>query len=77
MKTAPARRLRAGVAIPAAFALVAFVTFVWLGTWQIQRKAWKEGLIETLEQRLPLRRPISRRVSGGPSLIRLTMSSAM
>ena len=52
MKVTPARRLRAGLAIPAAFALVAFVTFIGLGTWQIQRKAWKEGLIETLEQRL-------------------------
>lgn len=52
MKITPARRLRAGLAIPAAFALVAFVTFIGLGTWQIQRKAWKEGLIETLEQRL-------------------------
>jgi len=52
VKVTPARRLRAGLAIPAAFALVAFVTFIGLGTWQIQRKAWKEGLIETLEQRL-------------------------
>src|SRR5262249_21967982 len=34
------------------FALVAFVTFIALGTWQIQRKAWKEALIERLEQRL-------------------------
>jgi surfeit locus 1 family protein len=34
------------------FALAAFVTFVGLGTWQIQRKAWKEALIATLEQRL-------------------------
>ena len=52
MKITPARRLRAGLAIQSAFALVAFVTFIGLGTWQIQRKAWKEGLIETLEQRL-------------------------
>jgi surfeit locus 1 family protein len=38
--------------VPALFALAAFVTFVGLGTWQIQRKAWKEALIATLEQRL-------------------------
>jgi surfeit locus 1 family protein len=49
---APTRRLRAGLAVPALFALAAFVTFVGLGTWQIQRKAWKEALIATLEQRL-------------------------
>jgi cytochrome oxidase assembly protein ShyY1 len=52
VKVPPARRPRTGFAIPAAFALLAFVTFIGLGTWQIQRKAWKEGLIETLEQRL-------------------------
>jgi surfeit locus 1 family protein len=46
------RRLRAGLAIPTVFALVAFITFVGLGTWQLQRKAWKEALIDTLEQRL-------------------------
>jgi surfeit locus 1 family protein len=38
--------------VPALFALVALATFVGLGTWQIQRKAWKEALIDTLEQRL-------------------------
>ena len=38
--------------MPALFALAAFVTFVGLGTWQVQRKAWKEALIASLEQRL-------------------------
>jgi surfeit locus 1 family protein len=47
-----ARRLRAGLAVPTIFALVALATFIGLGTWQIQRKAWKEGLIGDLEQRL-------------------------
>ena len=45
-------RLRAGPAVPTLFALAAFVVFIGLGTWQIQRKAWKEGLIHGLEQRL-------------------------
>jgi surfeit locus 1 family protein len=48
----PTRRLRAGLAVPALFALAALATFVGLGTWQIQRKAWKEALIATLQQRL-------------------------
>jgi surfeit locus 1 family protein len=48
----PGRRPRAGLAVPTAFALAALVTFIGLGTWQVQRKAWKEALINTLEQRL-------------------------
>jgi surfeit locus 1 family protein len=48
----PARRLRTSLAVPALFALAAFVTFIWLGTWQLQRRVWKEALIDTLEQRL-------------------------
>jgi surfeit locus 1 family protein len=46
------RRLRSGLAVPALFALLAIATFIGLGTWQLQREAWKEALIETLEQRL-------------------------
>jgi len=41
-----------GFAVPAVFALVAVVIFIGLGSWQLQRKAWKEALIESLEQRL-------------------------
>ena len=52
MKGAPARRLRSDLVLPALLALAAIVTFIGLGTWQVQRKAWKEGLIESLEQRL-------------------------
>ena len=37
------------------FALICAATFVGLGTWQIGRKAWKEALIETLDQRLSAR----------------------
>jgi surfeit locus 1 family protein len=46
------RRPRGGLAVPALFALMALAAFVGLGTWQIQRKAWKEALIDALEQRL-------------------------
>jgi surfeit locus 1 family protein len=52
VNVALAQRLRSGLAVPAVFALVAVVIFVGLGTWQLQRKAWKEALIETLERRL-------------------------
>ena len=45
-------RLRAGFAVPTLFALFAFLTFVALGSWQLQRRAWKTALIDTMEQRL-------------------------
>ena len=51
MNAASARR-GSGFAVPAVFALVAVVIFIGLGSWQLQRKAWKEALIESLEQRL-------------------------
>jgi surfeit locus 1 family protein len=44
--------LRSDLVLPALFALVAMAVFIGLGTWQIQRKAWKEALIENLERRL-------------------------
>ena len=52
MSVPASRRLRSGLALPLLFVLVALVTFIGLGTWQLQRKAWKEALIATLEQRL-------------------------
>jgi surfeit locus 1 family protein len=33
-------------------ALAAFVTLIGLGTWQFDRKAWKEALIDALEERV-------------------------
>jgi len=43
---------RVGIVIPSLFALTLLGTFLALGTWQVQRKAWKEQLIKSLEQRL-------------------------
>jgi surfeit locus 1 family protein len=43
------RRSWRGLLIPA---LLAFVVLIGLGTWQLQRKTWKEGLIATLDARL-------------------------
>src|SRR5260370_4146044 len=47
-----AASLRRGVLIPSIAAASAFAVLLSLGLWQLDRKAWKEGLIATLEQRL-------------------------
>jgi len=47
-----ATNLRRGVLIPSIAAAMAFAVLLSLGLWQLDRKAWKEGLIATLEQRL-------------------------
>jgi cytochrome oxidase assembly protein ShyY1 len=38
--------------VPGAVALAAFLVLLGLGTWQLERKAWKESLIATLDRRL-------------------------
>jgi len=75
VNVALAQRLRSGLAVPAIFALVAIVIFVGLGTWQLQRKSWKEALIETLEQRLSAPPGICRRASAGRAFLRRTTNS--
>jgi surfeit locus 1 family protein len=52
VNAASAWRWRSGLAVPGLFALAAIAIFIALGSWQLQRKAWKEALIESLEQRL-------------------------
>jgi surfeit locus 1 family protein len=41
-----------GVLVPSLAAVMAFAVLVSLGMWQLDRKAWKEGLIATIEARL-------------------------
>ena len=41
-----------GLLVPGAFTLMGFVVLMSLGTWQLERKAWKEALIATLDRRL-------------------------
>ena len=47
-----AERWQTGLLVPGITAFAAFAVLIGLGTWQLERKAWKEGLIATLTQRL-------------------------
>src|SRR5262249_17530744 len=49
---APAPRRRRGLLLPAVLAALGFAVLISLGTWQLERKAWKEALIDTLSGRL-------------------------
>jgi surfeit locus 1 family protein len=46
-----ARSVGRGLVVPSIAAACAFAVLVGLGTWQVQRKAWKEGLIATVSER--------------------------
>jgi surfeit locus 1 family protein len=45
-------RGRAGILVQGAVVLVALLILLGLGTWQIERKTWKEALIATVDTRL-------------------------
>ena len=49
--SAPAARRR-GLLGPAVFTAVGLALLIGLGTWQLERKAWKEALIASIEQRI-------------------------
>lgn len=44
--------LRRGILLPSIAVAMAFTALLSLGVWQLERKAWKEGLIATISQRL-------------------------
>ncbi|BAT58767.1 SURF1 family protein [Variibacter gotjawalensis] len=46
------KQRRGGLLIPALAAIVALAACLALGNWQLERKAWKEGLIAALQERL-------------------------
>ena len=46
------RRSRLSLALALGFGLVVFAILVMLGTWQVQRMHWKEGLLATIEARV-------------------------
>jgi surfeit locus 1 family protein len=50
--TAQAGSRRRGIIVPIVFTLLVVAALVSLGTWQVERKAWKEGLIAELENKL-------------------------
>jgi surfeit locus 1 family protein len=47
----PSKPLRQGLLVPTVAALCALAVLIGLGTWQVQRKAWKEALIATVSER--------------------------
>ena len=44
--------LRHGLLVPSLVALAAFLVLIGLGTWQLERKVWKEKLIAAMDERL-------------------------
>lgn len=51
MTVAPSRARR-GLLVPGLFTLIALAILISLGTWQVERKAWKEALIDSISRRL-------------------------
>lgn len=45
-------RRRRGLLVPGLFAAVALAVLIGLGVWQLERKAWKEALIDSITRRM-------------------------
>jgi cytochrome oxidase assembly protein ShyY1 len=50
--SASVRPSKHGILLPGLFTLAVFLVLLGLGLWQVERLAWKEGLIVTLERRV-------------------------
>ena len=75
---------RHGVLVPSLAAATALAVLVSLGLWQLDRKAWKEDLVATLEQRLsaaPVALPPPaewpRLAAGRDEFLRVTMTAEL
>jgi surfeit locus 1 family protein len=71
MSTAQAepRSSRLSLAAALVAGLVAFAILIMLGTWQVQRMHWKEGLLATIEARVHAEpKPLDAVLSSGPAV---------
>lgn len=71
MSTAQAepRSSRLSLAAALVAGLVAFAVLIMLGTWQVQRMHWKEGLLATIEARVHAEpKPLDAVLSSGPAV---------
>lgn len=63
------RRSRLSLALALGGGLVVFAVLVMLGTWQVQRMHWKEGLLATIDARIHAApRPLDDVLSSGPAV---------
>jgi surfeit locus 1 family protein len=47
-----AKAVRRSLVVPALFTLIGVALLIGLGVWQLERKAWKEGLIDAIARRM-------------------------
>ncbi|WP_187970003.1 SURF1 family protein [Aquibium microcysteis] len=63
------RSSRLSLALALGAGLVAFAILIGLGTWQVQRMHWKEGLIATIDARIHAEpKPLDSVLSSGPAV---------
>jgi surfeit locus 1 family protein len=69
VETAVPRRGRVAIFLALVVGLAAFAVLVALGSWQVQRLRWKEGLLATIESRIHAApRPLDDVLGSGPAV---------